>query len=251
MIDPSDRDDFVSDDYSRGNLLVTVTDHGSYPIRQLREALQQEVERQRFEMLGVRATITGVGMVSLRALDDMVVETMWGFVYAFAIVVALEWILFKSVRAALISIAPNLIPVGACFATIFLLGMGLRIDNSLFLCVSVGGLFNTTIHIVARVMQQEQAGQVHPDEMIERALRTVGPASFYSAAILSMGFAVLLASGFSGLRQLGLLSMVTLITAFFADAIVTSTLMRSFYNWGHVARRADAGIPIAAAARDA
>jgi len=41
-------------------------------------------------------------------------------------------------------------------------------------------------------------------------LRTVGPAFLYSRHFIA-GFAVLLASGFSGLRQLGLLSMVTLI----------------------------------------
>jgi predicted RND superfamily exporter protein len=121
-----------------------------------------------------------------------------------------------------------LIPLAACFATMRLLGLGLRIDSSLFLCVSVGGLFNTTIHVVARILQQLETPDADPDAVVAQALRTVGPASFYTAAILSLGFAVLLSSEFAGLRQLGLLSMVTLVTGFLSDVIVTSALMRFF-----------------------
>ena len=67
--------------------------------------------------------------------------------------------------------------------------------------------------------------------IVGRALAAVGPPSLYTAAILSLGFAVLGLSRFPGLKILGLLCMVTLLTGFIADATVTTTLLRRFYNW--------------------
>jgi predicted RND superfamily exporter protein len=105
------------------------------------------------------------------------------------------------------------------------LNLQLRMDNALVLCVCVGGLFNTTIHLVARMLQLLREGQPATDALIEQSLRTVGPPSLYTAVVLSLGFSVLLLSKFPGMRDFGLLCSVTLITGFFADAIVTSVLM--------------------------
>jgi hypothetical protein len=173
---------------------------------------------------------------------------LWGFVAAFSIVVALEWAMFRSLRVALVSVIPNLVPIAACFITMRLAGLHLRVDNSLVLCVSVGGLFNTTIHIVARILQEIRAGATDPDAIIERSLRAVGPPSLYTAVVLSLGFAVMGLSPFPGLQALGLLSMVTLMTGFVSDATVTSTLMRSTFDWRRAiaAARPAAGGPAAA-----
>jgi uncharacterized protein len=229
LIDPADRSDLVSDDYSRAHIRILVTDNGSPAIWRLRDALQGEIERQ-LAPLGVTTNITG-SVVPYEEIDRMVVEVVWGFVVAFAIVVLLEWVMFRSLRVALVSVIPNLVPVAACFITMRLFGLHLRVDNSLVMCVSIGGLFNTTIHIVARILQEIRAGATDPDAIVERSLRTVGPPSLYTAAILSVGFAVMGLSPFPGLQALGLLSMVTLMTGFVSDSIVTPTLMRSMFDW--------------------
>jgi predicted RND superfamily exporter protein len=118
------------------------------------------------------------------------------------------------------------------------LGLSLRIDSSLVLCISVGGLFNTTIHLIARVLQQVRSGLHEPDLVVSRALAAVGPPSLYTAVILSAGFAVLGFSRFPGLRILGLLCMVTLLTGFVADATITTTFFRYFFGWNRVRARA-------------
>jgi predicted RND superfamily exporter protein len=229
LVDPSDRSELVSDDYSRSHIRVLVSDEGSLAVRHLREGLQGEIDRQ-FGPLGVTATITG-SVVGYDETDRIVVEVLWGFVAAFAIAVLLEWAMFRSVRIALISVVPNLVPVAACFLCMRLFGLHLRVDNSLVMCVSVGGLFNTTIHIIARILQEIRGGATDPDAIVERSLRAVGPASLYTAVILSAGFAVMGLSPFPGLQALGLLSMVTLMTGFVSDACVTSTMMRSTFDW--------------------
>jgi uncharacterized protein len=230
LTDPSDRSDFVSDDYSRSHIRILVTDQGSLALRQLRHALEREIE-DRFAPLGVRASITGRSVIAYEEADRVVVEVLWSFVVAFVIIVLVEWALFRSLRAALVSVIPNLVPVAACFTAIRALGLHLRIDNAIMMCISVGGLFNTTIHIIARIQRQVREGATDPDAIVEQSLRIVGPPSLYTAAILSIGFAVLGLSRFPGLQALGLLTMVTLMTGFLSDVSVTSTLMRSAFNW--------------------
>jgi predicted RND superfamily exporter protein len=65
-------------------------------------------------------------------------------------------------------------------------------------------------------------------------LAAAGPPSLYTATILSLGFAVLGLSRFPGLRYLGLLCMVTLLTGFVADATITTTFYKLFFNWNSV-----------------
>ena len=69
-------------------------------------------------------------------------------------VVLLVWLAFRSLRIALMSVVPNLLPAIACFLALRAFDMGLRIDSALVLCISIGGLFNTTIHFAARVRQR-------------------------------------------------------------------------------------------------
>jgi predicted RND superfamily exporter protein len=120
-----------------------------------------------------------------------------------------------------------------------LLGLNLRVDNSLVLCVSVGGLFNTTIHIIARIMQQLRTGARDPDGIVGSSLATVGPPSLYTAAILSLGFSAMGLSRFPGLQMLGLLCLVTLMSGFIADATLTTSFFRVFFNWETAFARAD------------
>jgi predicted RND superfamily exporter protein len=231
LIDPDDRSDFVNDDYSQSHVRVLAIDKGGLEGKRLREVLQDAVDRQHFEQYGVHVTLTGNGVVTYRELERITAEILWGFVVAFLIVVAFELVFFRSIRIALISVIPNLIPLGACFLAMRWAHVGFRLDTSLVLCVSIGGLFNTTIHLVERMRLELRQGTRDPDDVVLRSLRAVGPASFYTALTLATGFSALLLSSFPGLRALGAFAMVTMIVAFFSDAILTTTLMRTFYGW--------------------
>ena len=231
LIDPEDRADFVDESQSRTHIRILAADKGGLDAGRFREALQRAVDRENFERFGIRASLTGNGVVTSREMDRMVVEILWGFVVAFAIVVAVEGVVFRSLRIALASILPNLVPISACFIAMRVFGIDFRTDSSLVLSVSIGGLFNTTIHIIARIRREIRAGASDPDEIVETAIRSVGPASLYAATILSAGFSMMLLSSFPGLQALGFLSMITLISAFFADALFTTTLMRLVYGW--------------------
>jgi predicted RND superfamily exporter protein len=244
LIDPDDRADFINDDASQSHIRILATDKGGVESKRFGAYLARVVAQQGFDRVGIRASITGNGVVTYRELERIVVEILWGFVIAFGIVLVFELVIFRSVTIPLISILPNLVPIGACFLSMRLSHVGFRLDTSLVLCVSIGGLFNTTIHLVARMRLLVRSGVMDPDEIVERSLRSVGPASFYTAAILSLGFSALLLSSFPGLRALGGFAVITMITAFFSDAMFTTTSMRVFYRWRSAIARSGTREPL-------
>jgi len=231
LVDARDRASLITDDGARSQLSLLLRDSGSSAARAFVVELERAVKRAGFQELGVRATVTGKAVVGYGELDDVVRGLLSGFVFAFAVIVLLQWAVFRSLRIALISVVPNLLPVIACFLCLRLLHIRLRIDTALVLCISVGGLFNTTIHFAARVRQLALTGPAEPDEVISTAMRSVGPPALFTAAALSVGFAVLLASNFPGLRALGLLTVVTLSVGFVSDMVVTAVLLRLGFDW--------------------
>lgn len=237
LVDPGDLSEFVNSDYSRSHVRILVSDRGSDATLRLRDVLQSEADA-RMGPVGVRATLTGSNVVSAYGGQEVVVEVLWGFLIAFAVIIFVQLVVFRSLRVALISIVPNLVPVCGCFLVMRALGLNLRVDNSLVLCVSVGGLFNTTIHIIARVMQQLDGGAREPDAIVGRALAAVGPPSLYTATILSVGFSAMCLSRFAGLQMLGLLCLVTLMSGFVSDATMTTSFLRVFFNWNAAFERA-------------
>jgi predicted RND superfamily exporter protein len=230
ILDPEDRADFVDGSYARSHIRILTADPGSETFRGLRAELEAEIGRD-FAGLGVTTSLTGTAMVGYAALDRVVVEMLEGFAIGFAIIVLFVLVLFRSLRIALISVVPNLLTVIVTFVFMRVLDISLRMDTSLFMSVCVGGLFNTTIHLAARLRIAVAQGQTDRDLAIEETVRTVGPPSLYTAAILSLGFACFMLSGFPGLRAFGMLSLVTLVVAFFSDIIVSTALLRRFFGW--------------------
>lgn len=236
LLDPNDRADFATADYKRTHIAILLEDHGSAETQRIAERVQRAVDAAGLKSLGIRASLTGNAVVAYREVDELCRELLWGFITAFSIIVVLEILLFQSLRLALISVLPNLVPVVACFTTLRLINYPLRIDSVLVLCISIGGLFNTTIHIAARIRQLVKGGEHDAESVIGRSLVAVGPSSLFTALTLSAGFSVLLLSKFPALQMLGLLSTITLMSGFFADMIVTPALMRFGFDWGRAAR---------------
>jgi predicted RND superfamily exporter protein len=232
LMDPQDRSRVVSDDYARTQIAFLVRDRGSEGARGVASTLERAVAASGIRGLGVRAVLTGNGVVAYRQLDHVVVELVKGFAVAFLIVVVVQWLMFRSLRIALISVVPNLVPVVLCFLALRVLQLALRIDSALVLCVSIGGLFNTTIHLAARIRQLTRTqANPEPDAIVEQTLRAIGPAALFTSGVLSAGFSVLMLSSFAGLRALGLLSMVTLLSAVACDILISPVLFRFFYKW--------------------
>ena len=230
LLDPEDRSDFVDQDASRTHIRILSEDGGSQLWRGLQAQLQQSIDHE-LTPLGIHAGITGFTGAMVPVIDSLVMEMIAGFFIGFLVIVVVTALIFRSLRVAAISIVPNLLPALACFMVLSALGITLRVGTVLFLSVSIGGLFNTTIHMAARVRQRLLEGETDPDAVVEHALRKVGPPALFTAVILSLGFSVFILSRFPDLRVFGIASMTILLAGFVSDIAITTVLLRAFYAW--------------------
>lgn len=231
MLDPADRQRLLTEDDARSHVMIFSMDHGTAEWRPMRDAVMAKAQAE-LAPFHIQISMTEQSPAGFDALDELVYDVLRGFVTAFLLVLVLVAIVFRSIRLALISAIPNLVPVVACFVLLRVFGISLRVGTVLFLSVSVGGLFNTTIQLVARLRQQIAAHpELSPDAAIEDAVRDVGPPALYTAVILSLGFAIFGLSRFPDLRVFGLLASTTLLVAFVSDMMLSTTLLRVFYRW--------------------
>ena len=225
-------DQFVlTEDDARSHIMIFSMDHGTAEWRPMRDKVMA-VAKQELEPLNISVHMTEQSPAGFDALDRLVYDVLWGFVVAFGLVLVLIAVIMRSLRIALLSAIPNLVPVVACFVLLSVFGITLRVGTVLFLSVSVGGLFNTTIQLVARLRQRiAEDPTLTPDAAIEDAIRDVGPPALFTAVILALGFAIFGLSRFPDLRVFGLLASNTLIVAFVSDMMLSTTLLRVFFRW--------------------
>src|SRR5262249_4439697 len=74
MVDPADRADLVTDDYSTSHIAILLEDSGSEDARAFRAHVQQAIDRSGLAALGVTATLTGQGVATYREVDAVVHE---------------------------------------------------------------------------------------------------------------------------------------------------------------------------------
>jgi predicted RND superfamily exporter protein len=231
MLDPEDRQRLVSEDEARSHIMIFSRDQGTAAWRPMRDKVMA-VAKQELEPLNISVHMTEQSPAGFDALDRLVYDVLWGFVVAFGLVLVLIAVIMRSPRIAVLSAIPNLVPVVACFVLLAVFGITLRVGTVLFLSVSVGGLFNTTIQLVARLRQRiAEDPTLTPDAAIDDAMRDVGPPALFTAVILALGFAIFGLSRFPDLRVFGLLASTTLVVAFVSDMMLSTTLLRVFFRW--------------------
>jgi uncharacterized protein len=231
MLDPADRQRLLTEDDARSHIMIFSKDHGTAEWRPMRDAVMATA-RQELAPYHIDVHMTEQSPAGFDALDALVYDVLKGFVLAFVLVLILIAIVMRSIRIAIISAIPNLVPVVACFVLLRIFGITLRVGTVLFLSVSVGGLFNTTIQLVARLRQRvAEDPTLTPEAAIEDCMRDVGPPALFTAVILSLGFAIFGLSRFPDLRVFGLLASNTLLVAFVSDMMLSTTLLRVFFRW--------------------
>jgi predicted RND superfamily exporter protein len=228
LLAPADRQDFVDDSYSHAQIMMLSRDKGSAVFARFRGPANERLKAL-FTPLGITATITGVAAPFFASMDNITWEMIVGFVIGFTIVVIGMMIVLRSVRAGLLSILPNLLPALACFAVLAILKVDLNVGTTLFMSVSLGALFNTTIHLASRILDRIKEGKIVDETTImDEAVRKVIPPAAFTTIVLGANFLVFLWSSYFDLVVFGLMSSIAIVLGLMSDTLVTPVLYRTF-----------------------
>lgn len=216
----------AASDFSRAQVTVKLASMSSGLVFQ-QVAAADRVAQDIFAGSGVRVTVTGSGRL-FSTLDHYLVRSqISSFATAFVTVFGVIFLVFRSWRFGLLSIAPNLVPVLAVFGVMGWMGISLNIATVMVASVALGVVDDDTIHFISRYRRETRNGAT-TDEAIETATTQEGRAALTTAIVNSCAFAVLALSEYRPSAWFGGLLALTMIVAFLAEVFILPAMIKLF-----------------------
>lgn len=211
LIDPRQR-------HARLTIRITV-DHSSR-IRDLAKRMERQLNAL---PPALQASVTGTPVMAAYTVDR-IVDRQWLSVGAALVAIFLVLLaLFLSMRAALIAMLPNLLPVSVYFGLLGITGIGLNPATSLVACLVIGVAVDDTIHFLARFNAEARA-RGSEGAAVSHALRTILRPVTLTTAALCLSFGVFALSPLSSHTEFGLLAALALFVAWLTDIFITPAL---------------------------
>ncbi len=174
---------------------------------------------------GVAETeMTGMSVVISRTVDATMESMLQSYALALALITPLMILLIGSLRAGLVSMVPNLVPI---FMTLGMMGLtGIPIDMFTLLagCIAIGLAVDDTIHFITGFRRYLALGH-DPVRAVELTMQSTGRALLFTSVVLTSGFLVLTLSEMLNLVQVGTLTAFAIASAFILDVTVTPALL--------------------------
>jgi hypothetical protein len=159
-------------------------------LNRIHEHLTTELGYSKDQVLFAGMTVMYNNM--LQSLFDSQIKTI-GVV--FAAIMAMFLILFRSLKLALIGIAPNLIAAGSVLGLMGWLGIPLDMMTITVAAITVGIAVDDTIHYIHRFKTEFQKDGDYIATM-HRCHRSIGQAMFFTSLTIISGFSILVLSNF-------------------------------------------------------
>ncbi|KPQ28270.1 MAG: putative exporters of the RND superfamily [Marinobacter excellens HL-55] len=145
----------------------------------------------------------------LQSLFDSQIKTI-GVVFGAILVMFL--ILFRSVKLALVGMAPNLIAAGSVLGLMGWLGIPLDMMTITVAAITVGIAVDDTIHYIHRFKTEFVKDGDYPATM-HRCHRSIGQAMFFTSLTIISGFSILVLSNFIPTIYFGLFTGFAMLMA--------------------------------------
>jgi uncharacterized protein len=198
-------------------------------------AIDAGLEAVRAGAPGFAVSLEGLPVLTATQSIRMIDELRLSLLAAFAFAIGLIGLAFRSAREAAAAVLPNLLPLAAAGAALALRGDGLEFASAVSLTIGIGIAVDNTIHVLRRCELASRSG-ASLSSTLTRAYARVGPVIVLATIVLIAGFAQTLFSPLPGIRLFGLVVIVMLVMAIFANIaylpaclIVLARLRRRWY----------------------
>ncbi len=222
FVDSKELAPIATKDLTRANVIVGTRLSGSAEVGAFVEKVE-DFARRRFRR-GVEVNATGTVVLLNRSADTLARGQVLGLAQVLGILLLLMSALFLSLRAGLLSLVPNLLPIGVLFGLMGWTGLTLNISTSMIAVIAIGIAVDDTIHYLSEFNRQTRATGSE-EAAILNAGRSVGLAMVVTSIALSAGFLVVCVSNFIPIRHFGILASTTMGVALFADLILMPALL--------------------------
>ena len=194
--------------------------------REILAGIDAKLARLAARMPELSFALTGLSTISARQTDSLINGLLYSLFGAIVMVVIMIAIAFRSIRLALLSILPNVLPIVIAGATLYVTGTGLQIAACVAMIVAFGLAVDDTIHFLHRYrFERERTGDVA--DAVAQTVRRIGPVLMLTTVVLVLGIGVTLFSDVPSNRLFGQLSGVILVSALVADVVFLPALIQA------------------------
>ena len=180
-------------------------------------------------------TVTSLLTLTALQSSNMIQQLNQGLMVAIVIVIILIGVAFRSYKAVILSIAPNIFPIAAAGALLYLSGNQLEYASVIGLTVAFGLAVDDTIHFLNR-LYIERARNANWEVAVFQTVERIGPVLLLTTIVLVLGLAVTILSDLPPMRVFGQLSMTTLTSALIADLVILPAMILAAIRLRIIAR---------------
>lgn len=223
MINPDDLARFVDFDLQKTCILVRCKVGGSLATNLMVEDIHNWIQQHMSPALDIR--LTGETLLIAKSSDIISREIVVNLFYVFIAISIVLAILFGSIRAGLLAMIPNMIPILVNFGFMGIFNIPLSTATFPVAIIALGIAVDDTIHLMVRYAKERK---MNPENSvaIENALsHEIRPVTTTSVALIT-GYSILLLGEFGSVQQFGILSAVAITSALACDLFVTPLLLQ-------------------------
>ncbi|MCG8572510.1 MAG: MMPL family transporter [Spirochaetes bacterium] len=222
LMDPYDIQRFITNDYDEINIIINHHIQTSHELDKMLDEVHFLTNQHTNRFAEYR--LTGFQLLSKDFSTSLVYGTFQGIIILTLTIFILISILFLNIKAGLISFCANLLPVLFAMGAMGLFKIPLNTGTCLVAMITLGLAVDDTIHLMARFkteLKEIQNTQKCVSSCIKKEISPV----FATSLSLSLLFFSLTISDMTQLKNLGLLSGMVILYAFFCDIFFTTSLL--------------------------
>jgi predicted RND superfamily exporter protein len=180
-----------------------------------RDALLKRIELDISENLGFepgQVRLTGMMVLYNNLLQSLFSSQILTLSGVFAGILVMFLVLFRSVKVALIAMAPNVLAATLVLGVMGWLGIPLDIMTITIASITIGIAVDNTIHYIVRYKKEFAIDGNYP-RALKRSHDSIGKAIFYTSITIIMGFSILALSNFKPTIYFGVLTALAMAVA--------------------------------------
>ncbi|MCG8570646.1 MAG: MMPL family transporter [Spirochaetes bacterium] len=214
-----------------------LTDWVDYDFKTLRLTVQatefSTTFTNRFEQLvayghqnfpeGTQVNVTGDLPIMLKIIKQLSLGQVLSIFIAALVISVFMMVILGSVKAGLLSMIPNLLPIGVISCLMGIFHMSIDLITVMIAPMIIGIAVDDTVHYFIH-FQQEYLKTGSYKKANDETFKKVGSALIFTSVIISSGFLVFSFSNIASLKNMAFLSAAGILTALVADLLITPAI---------------------------
>lgn len=211
---------YITEDNRDVRIAVKIHDLPSDQVQKLLRRIRHIAQKQ---FPDSRVQIGGMGAIVHTIHDEISRDLIFGFWQALIFVVILLSFVFKSLRWALVSVIPNLVPPVILLGYLALMHTPIKPGVAIIFSIALGLAFTNTVYALNRMKELKKKGRNLP---ITRTFYLESNPCLVSTLVVMMGFSVFSFSYFEINRTFGLCMIISILAGILGDLIFLPALLK-------------------------